>query len=94
MKNLKLEFVKIDGDLIRDICSDAIDCSMVDSINSMAHLLGIKTMAENVESEAVLAKLKLLELDFAQGFHLGDLVKLDDVGSESVIRNKTGTQVN
>ena len=82
LKNLKMDFVKIDGDLIRDICTDELDCAMVESINSMAHLLDIRTIAENVEDKALVAKLKSIGLDYAQGYYLGDLVQLDDVGSK------------
>ncbi len=94
LKNLKMDFIKIDGDLIRDICSDELDCSMVESINSMAHLLDIRTIAENVDNEAVIAKLKSIGLDYAQGYYLGDLVLLDDVGSELVSRDTTRVQIN
>jgi len=81
LKNLKMDFVKIDGNLIRDICSDEIDFAMVESINSMAHLLDIKTIAESVDGEAGIAKLKSIGIDYAQGYYLGDLVKLDDIGN-------------
>jgi diguanylate cyclase (GGDEF)-like protein/PAS domain S-box-containing protein len=81
LKDLRMDFVKIDGNLIRDIDSDEIDFAMVESINSMAHLLGIKTIAESVEGESSIEKLKLIGIDYAQGYYLGDLVKLDDIGS-------------
>jgi diguanylate cyclase (GGDEF)-like protein/PAS domain S-box-containing protein len=80
LKNLKMDFVKIDGNLIRDICSDEIDLAMVESINSMAHLLDIKTIAESVEDEASIEKLKTIGIDYAQGYYLGNLVKLDEIG--------------
>ena len=81
LKDLKMDFIKIDGNLIRDISSDEIDRSMVESINSMAHLLGIRTIAESVDGEAAIEKLKSIGIDYAQGYYLGDLVKLDDLGS-------------
>jgi EAL domain-containing protein (putative c-di-GMP-specific phosphodiesterase class I) len=81
LKELKMDFVKIDGNLIRDICSDEVDFAMVESINSMAHLLGIRTIAENVDGEASIEKLKSIGIDYAQGYYLGNLVKLDDLGN-------------
>ncbi len=81
LKDLKMDFIKIDGNLIRDINSDEIDRSMVESINSMAHLLEIRTIAESVDGEAAIEKLKSIGIDYAQGYYLGDLVKLDDLGS-------------
>jgi diguanylate cyclase (GGDEF)-like protein/PAS domain S-box-containing protein len=81
LKDLSMDFVKIDGNLIRDICSDEIDFAMVESINSMAHLLNIKTIAESVDGEASIEKLKSIGIDYAQGYYLGNLVQLDEIGS-------------
>ena len=81
LKDLHVDFVKIDGDLIRDICSDAVDCKMVESINSMAHLLDIKTVAESVDGEDELEKLKSIGIDYAQGYYLGQLLRIDDIGT-------------
>ena len=81
LKDLHIDFVKIDGNLIRDICSDAVDCTMVESINSMAHLLDIRTIAESVDGEAELDKLKSIGIDYAQGYYLGELSKIDDIGT-------------
>jgi EAL domain-containing protein (putative c-di-GMP-specific phosphodiesterase class I) len=48
----------------------------------MAKLLGIKSVAENVDNEAVVEKLNTIGIDYAQGFHLGDLLRLDDLSSD------------
>jgi len=80
LKDLRIDFVKIDSHLIRDLCSDQVDLAMVEAIHAMAGLLGIKTVAENVDSEAVIAKLNAIGIDYAQGYHLGDLLRLDDLG--------------
>jgi len=81
LKDLHIDFVKIDGNLIRDICSDAVDCTMVESINSMAQLLDIRTIAESVDGEAELEKLKTIGIDYAQGYYLGEPVRIDDIGT-------------
>jgi diguanylate cyclase (GGDEF)-like protein/PAS domain S-box-containing protein len=81
LKDLRVDFVKIDGNLIRDICSDAVDCTMVESINSMAHLLDIRTIAESVDGEAELDRLKAIGIDYAQGYYFGELLRIDDIGS-------------
>ena len=94
LKDLKIEFIKIDGNLIRDIVSDEIDFAMVESINSMAHLLGIRTIAESVEGESSIARLQSIGVDFAQGYYLGNLVKLDDIGSTVEDYNLSEIQVN
>ena len=94
LKNLKMDFIKIDGDLVRDIGSDAVDRSMVESINVMAHLLNIRTVAENVDDEKLVGILKQIEVDYAQGYFLGDLVPLDDIGSAASHPSLSESQVN
>ena len=83
LKNLSIDFIKIDGDLIRDIGHDQIDLSMVEAINSMAHLLNMKTIAENVDEAVLIDRLKVIGVDYGQGYYLGDLVQLDEIGSEA-----------
>lgn len=78
LKNLKIDFLKIDGDLIRDVCVDIVDRTMVESINTMGHLLGIRSIAECADSEAIIQEIKQLGIDYAQGYYLGDPVSLDN----------------
>ena len=47
---------------------DPIDCAMVKSINEIGHVMGKKTIAEFVENDAILDRLKELGVDYAQGF--------------------------
>ena len=47
------------------------DLAVVRSIHEISHVLGKKTIAEGVESERMLRKLREVGIDFAQGFHLG-----------------------
>ncbi len=94
LKNLKLDFVKIDGTLVRNIVTDEVDRSMVESINALAHLLEIRTVAENVDDEGIVRRLKSIGVDYAQGFYLGDLVRLDELGSEAGARRISEIHVN
>ena len=94
LKDLHVDFVKIDGNLVRDICCDAVDCAMVESINTMAQLLDTKTIAESVDGEATLARLKSIGIDYAQGYYLGDLVPLEEIGSTTHDQRLTEIQVN
>jgi Amt family ammonium transporter len=91
---LQLDYVKIDGNLIRDICTDEIDRTMVESINSMAHLLDIRTIAESVDGEATIEKLKSIGVDYAQGYYLGELTQLDEIGSADKDQSLSEIQVN
>lgn len=63
-----VEFLKIDGNVILDILQDPVKLAKVVAINRVAKKIGIKTIAELVESEDIIAKLKELNVDFAQGF--------------------------
>ena len=91
LKNLEVDFVKIDGNLVRDIESDRIDRSIVESIQTMAELLKIRTVAENVDDESIVARLREIGLDYAQGYYLGDLVELDQLGTD--ILSVTGSEI-
>lgn len=68
LKNLPVDYVKIDGVFIRDIHNNAADYMMVRSINEMAHFMGKRTVAEYVENEEILVKLREIGVDFAQGY--------------------------
>jgi EAL domain-containing protein (putative c-di-GMP-specific phosphodiesterase class I)/GGDEF domain-containing protein len=71
LKNLKVDYLKIDGSFVRDIVSSVIDATLVASMKETCSFLGIKTIAEYVESEEILAKLHEIGVDYAQGFHIG-----------------------
>ena len=70
LKTLPVDFLKIDGQFISHIATDPVDRSMVEAISKIGRALGISTVAECVESEAVLEELKRIGVDFAQGFFL------------------------
>lgn len=70
LKNLPVDCIKIDGGFIKGMVNDAIDQVMVESIHRVGQLMGIRTVAEFVENAAILARLKTIGVDYAQGFHL------------------------
>ena len=67
LKNLKVDYLKIDGAFVRDIASNAIDRSMVEAIHRIGHQMGLKTVAEYVESDQILALLRQMGVDYVQG---------------------------
>lgn len=68
LKNMPVDYLKIDGSLVRNIAQDATDFVMVEAIQRLASALGLKTIAEFVESEATLQRLRDIGVDFAQGY--------------------------
>ncbi|WP_439510356.1 ammonium transporter [Marinimicrobium koreense] len=71
LKNLPVDFIKIDGSFVKDICRDSTARVMVGSINNIGQEMGLKTVAEFVESADILEALRELGVDFAQGYYLG-----------------------
>lgn len=71
LKNLDVDFLKIDGMFVKDILDDPIDYEMVKSINEIGHVMGKKTIAEFVENDAILAHLSNIGVDYAQGYGIG-----------------------
>ncbi len=68
LKGLKVDYLKIDGAFIRDMLKDRADFAMVKSMHEVGHSLGLKTIAEYVESDAIFDKLKEIGIDYAQGY--------------------------
>jgi diguanylate cyclase (GGDEF)-like protein/PAS domain S-box-containing protein len=68
LKDLPVDFVKIDGHFIRDILHDPIDLAMVTSIKDVAEAMNIQTVAEFVESPEIMVQIGKMGVDFAQGY--------------------------
>ncbi len=79
LKDLPVDSVKIDGSFVRDIQRDALQLAMVRSMNDIAHAMGKTTIAEYVDSEECIAILQEIGVDYAQGFHIGMPLPLDEV---------------
>jgi diguanylate cyclase (GGDEF)-like protein/PAS domain S-box-containing protein len=71
LKNLPVQYLKIDGSFVRDVHKDRINYSMLSAINNIGHVMGLKTIAEFVESPAILPKLREIGVDYAQGNFIG-----------------------
>jgi EAL domain-containing protein (putative c-di-GMP-specific phosphodiesterase class I) len=68
LKTLPIYFVKIDGPVVRDIVDNPKDLALVKSINEIGHFLGKKTVAEFVENDDILSRLRQMGVDYAQGY--------------------------
>jgi EAL domain-containing protein (putative c-di-GMP-specific phosphodiesterase class I) len=71
LKSLPVDYLKIDGCFVQEIHHDRVSQSIVAAINHVGHCLGLETVAEFVESEAVKVKLRDLGVDYAQGYCIG-----------------------
>jgi diguanylate cyclase (GGDEF)-like protein/PAS domain S-box-containing protein len=79
LKSLPVDYLKIAGNFIQDIVVDPVDHAMVDAINQIGHVMGLLTVAESVESNAILARLRELGVDYAQGYGVHVPIPLADV---------------
>jgi diguanylate cyclase (GGDEF)-like protein/PAS domain S-box-containing protein len=79
LKNLPVDYLKIDGMFVKDIVKDPIDFAMVKSINEVGQVMGMKTIAEFVENDEIKMKLKTIGVDFGQGYGLGRPKPIEDL---------------
>lgn len=68
LRELPVHYIKIDGLFVKNMLSDSKDYAMVSTINHLAHVMGLQTVAEYVESEELLEALVKLGVDFVQGY--------------------------
>ena len=78
LKYLPVDFLKIAGVFIKDMVADPMDFAIVDSVNRIGHILGMRTVAESVEDAATLARITELGLDYAQGYFIAEPEALGD----------------
>ncbi|WP_081686866.1 EAL domain-containing protein [Chitinilyticum litopenaei] len=71
LKNLAVDYLKIDGSLVRDMANDRVSRQMVIAVNDIGHSLGMRTIAEFVEDEEICSHLSAIGVDFAQGYYIG-----------------------
>ncbi len=82
LRELPVDYVKIDGSFITGIHLNRNDYAMARSINDLAHFLGQETIAESVENDQIIAKLETLGVDYLQGWGIGRPKLLVEVTSD------------
>ncbi len=82
LKNLDVDYLKIDGSFVRNLSNDPVDKHLVTAMVHLAGSLGKQTIAEFVEDQETLDILRSIGVDCAQGFHIGRPRPLDDVLEE------------
>jgi diguanylate cyclase (GGDEF)-like protein/PAS domain S-box-containing protein len=83
LKNLPVDYLKIDGMFVKDIVEDPIDYAMVKSINEIGHLMGMQTIAEFVENDEIKVMLTDIGVDYGQGYGLGKPKQLKGLIAQS-----------
>jgi diguanylate cyclase (GGDEF)-like protein len=79
LKNLRTDTLKIDGSFVKDMLKNPGDYAMVKSMNDIGHSLGLRTVAEYVESPMILEALREIGVDYAQGYAIHKPCRLDEL---------------
>lgn len=81
LKNLPVDYLKIDGSFVKNIDSDYINFVMLESFHRISNAMGIKTVAEFVEDSKTLEQLKTIGIDYAQGYGIEQPKPIDSLFS-------------
>ena len=87
LKRLLTDTLKIHGSYVKDLLSNPSDLAIVKSMTDIAHTLGMKVVAEWVETPQILEKLIELGVDYAQGYAVHKPVRLVELVAGSVSAN-------
>jgi diguanylate cyclase (GGDEF)-like protein/PAS domain S-box-containing protein len=79
LKNLPVDYLKIDGMFVKDIVDDPIDHAMVKSINEIGQVMGMQTIAEFVENDEIKGMLREMGVNYAQGYGIGKPQPFDEL---------------
>lgn len=82
LKNLDVDFLKIDGVFVREMDTDAVDFALVRTICDLGRTLGKRTIAEWAETDAVLSRLNAVGVDYIQGFAIHRPCRLEELMGE------------
>jgi diguanylate cyclase (GGDEF)-like protein len=79
LKNLNVDYLKIDGSFVRDIVADPVSESMVSAISQVGQAMRLETVAEYVENEEIRQKLVEIGVDYGQGYGIGKPMLFKDI---------------
>lgn len=79
LRRLPVDILKIDGQFIRTINTDPVNRAMVEAVQRIAEVMGIRTVAEFVENQEILAVLREIGVDYAQGYGIGMPVPINEL---------------
>jgi len=87
LKQLHIDFLKIDGQFVKGMARDAIDRMMVNNITHLGYGLGLYVIAESVEDEETMKLLREIGVHFAQGYHIQKPVTVEDWKRENLLKS-------
>ena len=79
LKQLPVNYIKIDGSFIRNMSNDPVAMAIVEAISNICHTMDIEAIAEFVETESILSNVKSVNLDFVQGYVVGEPFPLSEM---------------
>ncbi|GEM_PF-736124 len=94
LKNLPVDYLKIDGIFVKDMVDDPIDRAMVKSINDIGQVMGMRTIAEFVENDEIMDMLRDVGVDYAQGYGIGKPMDFHELVRQSTHVSKNNIAVN
>lgn len=83
LKILPVDYVKIDGEFVKNILDDKISLAMTEAITRVVGVMGIQTVAEYVENIAILEKLREIGVGYAQGYGVSEPILLEETTNVS-----------
>ena len=89
LQHLPVDYIKIDGSFVREMVDNPIDHGMVAAINQVGQIMEIQTIAESVENEQIVTRLRALGVDFAQGYGVARPAPLDATTLKNMTRHAT-----
>ena len=85
LKELPVQYLKIDGSLVKAIVRDPVAAKMVESINEIGHMMKLETIAEYVENNGILARVRAMGIDYGQGYAIARPVPLGQALDEALV---------
>jgi diguanylate cyclase (GGDEF)-like protein len=79
LKNLRVDYLKLDGYFVKEMLNNPIDHALVEATNQIGHAMGIKTIAEFVENQDILDALRKIGVDYAQGYGIARPCPVEDI---------------
>ena len=91
LKDLPSDFIKIDGKLVQNVLHDRVESSIVQAINQVGQAMGLKTVAEHVDSRALLDALRRIGVDYVQGFYVARPIAFERITEALDRRDRVGS---